>query len=103
MNNQLSIFAVATSAIALLGFKPFSTPSWSPDPTHSRLGFTVTHLGIADFTGAFNKYEIKMKSNVADFSDALVEMSGDASSIDTENEARDTHIKSADFLDAEKF
>jgi polyisoprenoid-binding protein YceI len=103
MKKQLSAFAAVAFAIALLAFKPITTLNWTGDTVHSRLGFTVTHLGIAEFSGAFNTYEVKITGNEPDYSDAVVEMSGDVASISTANEARDKHLKSADFFDAEKF
>src|SRR5690606_8483446 len=73
------------------------------DPYHSRLGFSVTHLGIADVSGHFKKFDVKVTGAKEDFSDAKFEMTAEVSSIDTEVEMRDNHLKSADFFDAEKF
>ena len=73
------------------------------DPNHSKLGFTITHFGIADVPGHFDKYDVTIKSSKADFSDAVVEMSADVSTINTRIAPRDKHLKSADFFDAEKF
>lgn len=100
---KVSIFVTALTATLLLAFKPINTNSWSVDSTHSRIGFTVTHLGIANLSGSFNTYEVKVTGSKEDFSDAVVEMSGEASSINTANEGRDKHLKSPDFFDAEKF
>lgn len=76
---------------------------WKVDPYHSKLGFTVTHLGIADVPGHFGKFDVTINSEKADFSDAVVEMTADINSIDTRVTPRDNHLKSADFFDAEKF
>lgn len=77
--------------------------TWKADPYHSKLGFTVTHLGIADVPGHFGKYDVTIKSSKSDFSDAVVEMTADIASIDTRVEPRNQHLKSADFFDAEKY
>jgi polyisoprenoid-binding protein YceI len=77
--------------------------TWSVDKAHSRLGFNVTHLSVAELGGTFNSIDAKITSAKPDFSDAVVELSADISSINTDNEQRDTHLKSADFFDAEKF
>ncbi len=73
------------------------------DPAHSKLGFTITHFGIADVPGHFDKYDVTIKSTKADFSDAVVVMSADVNTINTRIAPRDKHLKSADFFDAEQF
>ena len=73
------------------------------DPAHSKLGFTITHFGIADVPGHFDKYNVTVKTTKADFSDAVVEMSADVNSINTRIAARDKHLRSADFFDVEKY
>ncbi|MBF9255026.1 YceI family protein [Pontibacter sp. 172403-2] len=77
--------------------------TWTNDDAHSRLGFTVSHLGIADVTGTFNDFDVKITSAKPDFSDAVVELTAKTASIDTKVEDRDTHLKSADFFHAEKY
>ncbi|WP_426670466.1 YceI family protein [Mucilaginibacter sp. McL0603] len=104
MKKQLSVYAAVAFAIVLLAFKSTTPSSWTADTVHSRLGFTIKHLGIADFSGRFDTYEVKITANDAtDFSDAVVEMSGDIASINTANETRNKHLKSADFFDADQF
>jgi polyisoprenoid-binding protein YceI len=102
--NQLKMKkSILISAAALLALSfTFEQATWSLDKTHSHLGFTINHLGIADINGSFNSVETKITSSKEDFSDAVVELSADAGSINTGNEQRDAHLKSADFLDAEK-
>lgn len=77
--------------------------TWQNDDTHSQLGFTVTHLGIADASGTFNDFDVTINSSKPDFSDASVELTAKTASIDTRVEARDNHLKSADFFDAAKY
>ncbi|MDO1444800.1 YceI family protein [Rhodocytophaga aerolata] len=74
--------------------------SWQIDPAHSKIGFTVTHLVISEVEGSFKKVDAKMVSTKPDFTDSQIEFSADVNSIDTENEDRDKHLKSADFFDA---
>ena len=76
---------------------------WTNDDPHSQLGFTVTHLGIADVSGTFNDFDVTVQSSKPDFSDARFELTAKVASIDTRVEARDNHLKSADFFDAEKY
>ena len=77
--------------------------TWTNDDPHSQLGFTVKHLGISDITGHFTDFDVKLNTSKADFSDAVFELSANAASIDTRVDARDNHLKSADFFDAQKF
>ncbi len=76
--------------------------SWSIDKAHSRIGFGITHLGINEIDGAFTSFEGKISSAKPDFSGAEIEFSAETNSINTGVEARDKHLKSADFFDAEK-
>ncbi len=77
--------------------------TWNNDDAHSQLAFTVTHLGIADVSGTFNDFDVSVKSSKPDFSDAVFELSAKTASIDTRVEARNNHLKSADFFDVEKY
>jgi len=82
----------------------FTTPSnWSHDAAHSKLAFTVTHLGISDVSGLFKNFDVKVSNSKDDFSDAVFNLSADVASVDTEVEMRDNHLKSADFFDVEKY
>ncbi len=96
------IAAIGLSAM-MLSFRAFNGGAWTSDAGHSRLGFTITHLSITEFYGDFNTYEAKLTSSKADFSDAVVELSADAKSIDTGIGDRDKHVTSPDYLDADKF
>lgn len=77
--------------------------TWSIDKGHSRVGFGITHLTINQIDGNFKAYESKITSSKADFSDAAIELTADVNSINTDIDARDNHLKGADFFDAEKF
>ena len=79
------------------------TTTWTADPYHSKLGFTVTHLGIADVPGHFDTYSVDISSSKADFSDATVELTVQTNSINTRVEPRDNHLKSEDFFNVEKY
>ncbi|MCF1422929.1 YceI family protein [Mangrovimonas futianensis] len=76
---------------------------WSNDPPHSQLYFTVTHLGFNDISGTFDNATIKVSASKPDFSDATFELTAQTNSINTLVEARNNHLKSADFFDVEKF
>lgn len=78
--------------------------NWNIDASHSKLGFAVTHMMVSETEGKFKIYEGKVSSKTdLDFTDAKIEFSVDAASINTDDEKRDGHLKSADFFDVEKF
>lgn len=74
---------------------------WVLDPTHSEVQFKVKHLVISTVTGTFKSFEGSLEADKEDFSDAKINFSLDVNSIDTNQEQRDGHLKSADFFDAE--
>ncbi len=76
--------------------------TWKLDPTHSELTFKVKHLMISNVKGEFRKFDATIISDGEDFSNASVTAEVDASSIDTNNADRDTHLRSADFFDVDK-
>ena len=76
---------------------------WALDPTHSEVHFKVKHLVISTVTGTFKEFDGSFETENDDFSNAQIEFSLDVRSIDTNQEQRDTHLKSADFFDAEKY
>lgn len=98
MRKLILFFALAFASAGV-----YAQTTWTVDPYHSKLGFTVTHLGIADVPGHFNAYDVSIVSAKDDFSDAVVNLTVQTNSIDTRVEPRDTHLKSADFFDAEKY
>ncbi|NLI37145.1 MAG: polyisoprenoid-binding protein [Bacteroidales bacterium] len=79
------------------------TKVWTNDPQHSRLGFVVKHLMISQINGRFADFKAVVTTTKADYSDAKIVLTAKVSSIDTDVEARDNHLRSADFFDAEKF
>ncbi len=91
------------AVVALFSFTVVEQFSYTVDNAHSRLGFTIKHMGISDFNGNFGKFETKITTSKADFSDAVVELSADVNTINTGNEMRDGHLKGADFFETEKF
>src|SRR4051794_33848062 len=76
--------------------------TWASDPIHSEVGFTVRHMMVSKVRGHFSRFEAVIKT-AEDFLDSSVEASVDVSSLDTRNEQRDAHIRSADFFEAEKY
>lgn len=90
------ILAVAISVVS------FAQGTWKADPAHSKVTFSVTHLGISDVMGLFKDFDATINSTKSDFSDATFDLTVKTASINTEVEKRDAHLKSADFFDVEK-
>jgi len=80
-----------------------STTKWVLDPTHSEIQFKVKHLMITTVTGYFREFSASAESNGDDFGDARISFEAKTASIDTNNADRDTHLKSGDFFEADKF
>jgi polyisoprenoid-binding protein YceI len=72
------------------------TTKWALDTTHSELEFKVKHLMISNVKGSFTQFDASI--NGEDFTNSTVNVSINASSISTNNEDRDGHLRSADFL-----
>lgn len=74
---------------------------WVADPMHSEIQFKVKHLMITTVTGYFTKFNIEAETEDDQFTKAgKVVFTADVNSISTNNEQRDTHLKSGDFFDA---
>ncbi len=80
-----------------------ATTKWVVDPMHSEIQFKVKHLVISTVTGTFRKFEGGATTEHDDFDNAEIHFSLDVDSVDTNQEMRDTHLKAADFFDAENF
>lgn len=81
----------------------FAQATWTIDKSHSKIGFSVPHMAVAETEGNFRDFEGSIVSKEDDFSGAEISFNAKTGSIDTENERRDGHLKSPDFFDAEKF
>ena len=79
------------------------TKKWTLNKSHSRIGFSVTHLVISTVKGQFDDFSLTVLSDKPDFSDSKVELSITTSSVNTQNERRDNHLRGADFFDVESF
>jgi polyisoprenoid-binding protein YceI len=77
--------------------------TWKIDKGHSKVGFSVSHMVVAETEGKFDEFEGSLVSKTDDFNGAEVSFSAKVASVNTESERRDGHLKSPDFFDAEKF
>ena len=77
--------------------------AWAFDAKHSNVAFNVNYMAISQVSGRFNAAKGSMESSKADFSDAKIQFTIDAASIDTDDAGRDKHLQSDDFFNAEKY
>ena len=73
------------------------------DPAHSSAQFKVRHMMISNVKGEFDKISGTVNFDPANPTASTVEASIETASISTRDQQRDTHLKSGDFLDVEKF
>ena len=72
------------------------------DPNHSTVGFSVKHMVVTTVRGQFPRFSSTLNWNKDDPSRSAIELKVDPSSINTNNEKRDGHLKSPDFFDVQK-
>jgi polyisoprenoid-binding protein YceI len=89
-------------AFLFVSVASFAQSTWSVDKGHSKVGFSVTHMMLADVDGSFKNFEAKFTSNKPDLSDATFDFTANVNSVNTDNEMRDGHLKER-FFDAAKF
>jgi len=77
--------------------------TWKIDPVHSHIEFSVRHLMITSVKGRFTGVAGSVTIDEANPADSDVDIRIDASTIDTREPQRDGHLRSADFLDVEKY
>ncbi len=94
---------LSTILLALTVTAVSAQTNWTIDKGHSKIGFNVTHMVIAEVEGEFKEYEATVTSTTDDFDGATVEFTAQVASINTDSERRDGHLKSDDFFNAEKF
>lgn len=78
-----------------------SSATWNVDSSHTTVEFSVRHLMIATVKGYFNKVSGTITADPSDLTTAVIDASVDVASIDTRDEQRDAHLRSADFFEAD--
>lgn len=96
--------SIITSAVLFAALAFNAQTNWKVDASHSKLGFSVVHMMVAETEGKFKLYEGSVESkSETDFNDAKINFTADVKSINTDDEKRDGHLRSPDFFDAEKY
>ena len=80
-----------------------ATTTWNIDPAHSAAEFKVKHMMISNVKGKFSGISGSLSLDEADPTRSTIDALIPAATLSTADEQRDTHLKSADFFDAEKF
>jgi polyisoprenoid-binding protein YceI len=97
---------ITLTIVAVLAFSAVAaaqTGTWQIDPNHSAAQFSVRHLSVSTVRGAFTKVSGSATYDTADPSKDSVDVTIDASSIDTRVQMRDNDLRSPNFLDVQKY
>jgi len=95
--------AGAQSPAAKISYAPVPGGVYNIDPAHSLIGFAVRHLEINWVEGRFKDFKGTINFDEKDVTKSSVEFTAQVASVDTEVEARDKHLRTADFFDVEKY
>jgi polyisoprenoid-binding protein YceI len=94
----MTLFAVAFAFASIA-----QASQWEFDKPHTYIGFKVKHLAISKVTGSFESFDGSVTYDEDDIANFSVTVTIDAASVNTANEKRDGHLKSADFFDVETY
>jgi len=96
-------FILSLAIVAIFAGGLFSqNQKWGVDKSHSTVGFTVSHLVIAEVDGKFSDFDVNMETNSKGdlvTVNALIK----TSSVNTDNKDRDAHLRNDDFFNSEKY
>ena len=96
--------AVVTAVLALAApLAVAQTTTWTPDPNHSEVDFTIRHLSLTNVRGHFGKITGTIIYDPADISKSSVQITIDVTGVDTGVTQRDNDLKSANYFDVANF
>lgn len=96
-------FKFLAVAFFLVSSSIFTQTKWTVDKSHSKVGFSVSHLVITDVDGFFKDYDAQITTEAEDFSTAKIDFTIKTNSIFTDNNDRDNHLRGDDFFNSEKY
>ena len=99
---MLARFALSAFALVALA-TPAAAQTWKIDTAHSSATFTVRHMMVSNVHGRFGKVEGTVVYDGKNIAGVQAETTIDATTITTDNEKRDAHLKSPDFFDVASF
>lgn len=92
--------AFVIGVLALVApFAQAQTSTWTSDPAHSEVDFSITHMSVSKVHGRFGKVAATITFNDADITKSTVTASIGVDTVDTGEEPRNNHLKSPDFFD----
>jgi polyisoprenoid-binding protein YceI len=94
----LTLVAVIFASASL-----FAADQYKIDKAHSYIGFSVRHLVISNVKGNFTDFDATIMYDEKDIAKSKVMATIKTASVNTNNESRDKHLRSADFFDVEKY
>ncbi len=98
---------IARTLVAAAGLLSLATPafaaSYTVDPVHSRVGFSVAHMTVSSVKGEFGTFNGTMEWDPKNVAATKAEGTVTIGSVNTREAKRDDHLRSADFFDAVKF
>ena len=97
------LLLILTATLALAASAVAQTTTWQIDPNHTAAQFSVRHLGISTVRGAFTKVSGSVTYDPANPGKTSIDVTIDASSVDTRVKMRDNDLRSPNFFDAAKF
>jgi polyisoprenoid-binding protein YceI len=100
---KVTVITLLTVFSICLSLTVAAQSSWSLDKNHGKIGFVITHLMVSEIEGSFKNFDAKITAPKEDFTDAVVDMTAEATSINTDNDNRDKHLRTADFFDVATF
>ena len=100
---KLQTLVVMAIVVALLPTSAVvvASESYKVDTGHSNIGFAVRHMGVSSVRGVFKDFGAQFEVDENDLALSSIVLEIDAASIDTEDDERDEHLRSAEFLDVE--
>lgn len=102
MNKTLKILSIALFAVVSIAATKVISTAWTVDKSHSNVDFEVRHF-FTPVNGTFNDYTATVNFDPANLEESMIDVEIMVSSIDTRNERRDGHLRTADFFNAEKY
>lgn len=100
---KLFLTLVAAAVLPALLVSSAVASTWELDQAHTNIKFKVKHLAVANVWGQFSEYSGTVEYDSKNPKNSSVSVTIDAVSVDTDNEKRDGHLRSADFFETETF
>jgi len=103
MRRIASTTLVLGLAVALTAGGRPAPERYEIDPAHTYIGFSAKHMLVTNVRGRFNGFSGHITLDPLDVTKSSVDVTIEVASIDTDNDRRDDHLRSADFFEAEKY